>query len=180
MFIIKNILKNEVGSMIIILLIGLILIIFPIESINMASYIISGLFIIGGLSNILYFLIDKNPKMRIDTLYFIISISSIVLGIYTFINPTWLITVLNIIVGIFLIISAVNNLRYLFKYNKRNTLWWVFTIITFIIIILGVIAIIKPIEVASIIIRFEGLSLVFDAIASLLIIRRFTKLIPIK
>ena len=50
-------------------------------------------------------------------------------------------------------------------------------IITFLILILGIIAIINPIKVASIITRLEGISLIFDAIMSLLIIKKYTKLL---
>ena len=171
---IKKIFKDSIITNIALILFGLVLLIFPLESIAIASQIIAGIFIIAGLSNIIYFFIEKDNKTRMDTIYFLLSLIAIFIGIYTFINPTWLVTLINVLVGIILVISAINNLRYLFKYRIKNYLWWVFTIISFIILILGVIVIINPIEVASIITRLEGISLIFDAIMSLLIIRQFT------
>jgi len=180
MDILKNIYTNSIISSIVLLLLGLVLVMFPIESISIASQIIAGILILAGLSFIIYFFIDTEYKTKLDTIYFILSLIIIGLGIYTFINPTWLITTINIFVGIILIISACNNLRYLFKYTDKNALWWIFTVITIIILILGILAIINPIEVATIITRLEGASLIFDAIMSLLIIRKYMKLLPSK
>ncbi len=171
---IKKFFKDKIIINIALILFGLVLVIFPLESINIASKIIAGILVVAGLSNIIYFFVDKDIKSRIDTIYFLISLIGIGGGIYTFLKPTWLVATINVVVGIVLIISAINNLRYLFKYTTRNNLWWVFTIISFIILALGIIALINPIEVASLITRFEGISLIFDAIMSLMIMKRFT------
>ena len=172
------ILKNkELISNIILLLFGIILLFFPIESISIATKIIAGILIIAGLSNIIYFFIDKESKNKMDTIYFLLSLIAIGVGIYTFIRPTWLITTINIVVGLLLVITSLINLKYLLKYTTKNKLWWVFMIITCLILILCIIAIINPIKVASIITRLEGISLIFDAIMSLLIIKKYTKLL---
>lgn len=177
---IKKIFRDKIISNIALLLFGLVLVIFPIESISIAAKIIAGILIISGLANIIYFFIDKDIKNRMDTIYFLISLIAIGVGIYTFINPTWLVAVINVFVGVILIISAINNLRYLFKYSIRNYLWWFFTVVSFVILILGIVAIINPIEVASVITRFEGLSLIFDAIMSLFIMKKFANAIIVR
>ena len=171
---IKKIFKDKIIINIALILFGLVLVIFPIESISIATKIIAGILIAAGLANIIYFFIDKDIKSRMDTMYFLLSLVAIGVGIYTFLNPTWLVTAINVVVGVVLIISAINNLRYLFKYTIKNYLWWIFTVISFIILILGIIALVNPIEVASLITRLEGISLIFDAIMSLMIMRRFT------
>lgn len=171
---IKKIFKDKIIINIALILFGLVLVIFPIESISIATKIIAGILIAAGLANIIYFFIDKDIKSRMDTMYFLLSLVGIGVGIYTFLNPTWLVTAINVVVGVVLIISAINNLRYLFKYTIKNYLWWIFTVISFIILILGIIALVNPIEVASLITRLEGISLIFDAIMSLMIMRRFT------
>ena len=171
---IKKIFKDKIIINIALILFGLVLLIFPIESISIATKIIAGILIAAGLANIIYFFIDKDIKSRMDTMYFLLSLVGIGVGIYTFLNPTWLVTAINVVVGIVLIISAINNLRYLFKYTIKNYLWWIFTVVSFIILILGIIALVNPIEVASLITRLEGISLIFDAIMSLMIMRRFT------
>lgn len=171
---IKKIFKDKIIINIALILFGLVLVIFPIESISIATKIIAGILIAAGLANIIYFFIDKDIKSRMDTMYFLLSLVGIGVGIYTFLNPMWLVTAINVVVGVVLIISAINNLRYLFKYTIKNYLWWIFTVISFIILILGIIALVNPIEVASLITRLEGISLIFDAIMSLMIMRRFT------
>ena len=174
MDIVKKIFKDKIILNIALILFGLVLLIFPLESISITSKIIAGIFIVAGLSNIIYFFVDGDVKDKMDTIYFVISLIGIGIGIYTFINPTWLVTTINVIVGIILLISSVNNLRYLFKYKTKNNLWWAFLVINIIILILGIVAIINPLEVASLITRFEGISLIFDGIMSLFIMRRMT------
>ena len=170
----KRIFKDKIIVNIALLLFGIVLLVFPIESISIATMIIAGVFIVAGLANIIYFFIDKDIKERIDTLYFLLSLMAIGIGIFTFINPTWLVTVINIFVGALLILSGISNLKYLSKYTVKNYLWWIFTVTSIIIIILGIIAIINPVTVASIITRLEGISLIFDSIMSLLIVRKYT------
>lgn len=170
---IKKILRDKIVINIALILFGLILIIFPIESISIASKAIAVIMIIAGLSNIVYFFIDKEAKSKIDTLYFILSLIAIGLGIFTFIKPTWLVTVINIFVGVILIISAINNLRYLFSYTIKNYLWWIFASLNVIILVIGIVALVNPLEVASIIVILEGISLIVDAVMSLLIMRKF-------
>lgn len=170
----KKLYKDKIITNIALLLFGIVLLVFPIESISIASKVIAVIMIVAGLSNIIYFFIDKDIKTKMDTMYFLLSLLAIGVGIYTFIKPTWLVTVINIFVGIILIISAINNLRYLLKYTVKNYLWWIFTSLNVIILVLGIIALVNPLEVASIITRLEGVSLIFDAVMSLLIMKRFT------
>ena len=74
--------------------------IFPIESISIATKIIAGILIAAGLANIIYFFIDKDIKSRMDTMYFLLSLVGIGVGIYTFLNPMWLVTAINVVVGV--------------------------------------------------------------------------------
>ena len=174
---IKKVYKNKVVSNIILLIFGLLLLIFPVESISIVTKIIASILILIGIINIIYFFVDKDLKTRMDTLYFILSLIGIGVGIYTFIKPLWLVTTLNIIVGLILILTALFNIKYLFKYITKNTLWWVFMVISALILVLGLVAIINPVEVASFITRLEGLSLLFDAIMSLLILKKYNNLL---
>ena len=174
---IKKIFRGNIIVNIALIIFGIVLIIFPLDSISVISKVLACILTITGLANIIYFFIDKNDKAKIDTFYFILSLILIGLGIYTFLNPLWLITTINIFVGVILIMSAINNLVYLFKYTIRNYLWWICTSLSGIILILGVVSLINPLDVASIITRLEGVSLVFDAIMSLLVFKKFTLLL---
>ena len=108
MDIVKKIFKDKIILNIALILFGLVLLLFPLESISITSKIIAGIFIVAGLSNIIYFFVDGDVKDKMDTIYFVISLIGIGIGIYTFINPTWLVTTINVIVGIILLISSVN------------------------------------------------------------------------
>ena len=61
---IKKIFKDKIIINIALILFGLVLVIFPMESIAIASKIIAGILIVAGMSNIIYFFIDKDIKTR--------------------------------------------------------------------------------------------------------------------
>lgn len=169
----KKFFRDEMVLALLLMIVGIILVFFPIESLSFTSTAIAILVSIGCLGNLIYFFIDKGPKVKMDTIYFILCLVGLSFGIYTFFKPTWLVTVLNVIVGLVLLVCAGNNLRYLFKYTNKNTLWWVFMGLNILIIILGVISLVNPLQLASTIIRLEGISLILAGIMSLLTTKKY-------
>lgn len=166
---VKKVFANKIITNILIFIFGLILIIFPISSISVVSKIISCLLFVICLSYIINFFINKNLKSQTETLYLLLSILGLLLSIYTFIKPLWLVTTINVIVGIILLLLAGYNIRYLLNYTVKSNLWWVLMLISIVVVIIGIVAIVNPLKIASTIIRFEGIALVINAILSFMI-----------
>ena len=170
--IVKSLKWNKAISSAVFFLLGLILLIWPIEALSVGSKLIAFVLLIGGIGNIIHFLVNKNIKTNFDVFYLIASLVAIGVSISIFVNPTWIIAAINIIVGIALIVSAVSNISNAFIIKTNDKIWWFFAIIPIITLILGLIIIIKPMGMASFITRMEGISLIIDAVTTCLVMYR--------
>lgn len=167
---------NSTVNAIIFLLLGLLLLIYPIESLNIGGYLIASILMLGGLGYLIRIIQNKGIETNGDVIYLIISIASIGLSIFIFINPTWIIRMINILVGIILIISSSMNILNLLKYTKnRTTSWWIYLSFVILIFILGILVFVNPMFLAKIMTRLEGAFLIIDTIITLLLTRKVNK-----
>ena len=117
-----------------------------------------------------------------DIVYLVISIASIALSITIFIDPTWIIRMINIIVGLLLMITSLMNLINILKYTKNRTAsWWMYFSLILLVFFLGIVVIINPLFLANVIVRLEGISLIVGSIITLLLTKKVEHdLLPVK
>lgn len=167
---------NSTVNAFIFLLLGLLLVLFPIESLSIGGYLIASILMLGGIGYLIKIIKNKGIETNGDIIYLIISIASIALSIYIFVNPTWIIRIINIFVGIILVISSSMNLIDILKFNKnRTTSYWIYLSFIILILIAGIVIIIDPLFLAKIITRIEGASLIVNTIITLLLSRKVSK-----
>ena len=172
---------NSGVNVFIFLLLGLLLLIFPIESLSIGSYLIASILMLGGIGHLIRIYKNKGIETNQDIMYLLFSIVSIGVSISIFIDPTWIIRAINIVVGIILIVSAFMNLSGLLNYTKnRTTSWWLFFSLLIIVFILGILIIVNPLWLASIITRLEGATLVINALITIVLTKKTEKLLQIK
>ena len=177
----KTIKWNSTVNAVIFLLLGLLLLIYPIESLNIGGYLIASILMLGGLGYLIRIIQNKGIETNGDVIYLLISIASIGLSIFIFINPTWIIRMINILVGIILIISSSMNFLNLLKYTKnRTTSWWIYFSVVSLVFILGILIFINPLFLAKIITRLEGAFLIIDTIITLLLTKKVNKYLLIE
>ncbi len=164
---------NSAVNAIIFLILGLLLLLYPKESLNIGGYLIASILMLAGVSFILRMIRNKGIETNGEAMNLVLSIGSIALSITIFTDPTWIIRMINVFVGIILILSSLMNLLELLKYkSNRTTTWWIYTVISLLILIVGIIVIINPLFLASVIIRVEGATLIINTLHTLLIARK--------
>ena len=178
----KQIKWNSGVNSIILLILGLLFLIFPIESLSIGSYVIASVLLLLGLGYIIRIIINKGIENNGDIINIVLSIAFIILSISIFIDPTWIIRMINVIVGLLLIITSIMNLLNILKFTKdRTTSWWVFLSLILLVFLLGILVIINPLFLAKVIVRLEGISLIIGSIITMLLTRKVEKnLLPIK
>ena len=163
------------------LLLGIFLLFFPEESMKIGGYLIASVLMLGGIGYLIKLYKNRSNLTNGDIIYLIISIAAIVLSISIFIDPTWIIRVINIVVGIILIVTASMNVKNLLSFKKdRTTSWWIYLSLIVLIIVLGIVVIINPLWLAKIITRLEGASLILDTLITILLTRKVTNVLMIK
>ena len=176
----KQIKWNSTVNLISLLIIGLLLLIFPIESLNIACYLIASMLMLAGIAYIVKIVKKKVFETNEDLITIVFSILAIILSITIFVDPTWIIRVINYIIGLFIIINSVINLISLLKFKKdRTTSWWVYLSLIILVLLFGIVILIDPEFLAKIIIRFEGAILIVNVILTMIITHKVKKLLEL-
>ena len=163
---------NSAINAIIFLILGVLLLIYPTESLSIGGYLIASLLMLAGVAYIIRIIKNKGIETNGDGINLVLSIGSIALSITIFTDPTWIIRMINIFVGIILIMSSMMNLIDLIRLRKnRTTSWWIYTVIVSLVLILGIVVIINPLFLSNIIIRLEGATLLINTLATIFLTR---------
>lgn len=93
-------------SAIIAIALGLVMIFYPGLSSDMIGYLLAGYLIIYGVLRTAFNLGMKGLSMSIGEL--ILGIIAVILGIIVFLNPSWIAAILAVVVGIWIVLSAVS------------------------------------------------------------------------
>ena len=169
---------NSGVNALIFLLLGVLLLIFPIESLSIGGYLIASILMLGGIGYLIKIIQNKGIETNGDIIYLIISVAAIALSIFIFINPTWIIRIINVFVGIILIVSSLMNLRDILKFKQSRTVsWWIYLSFIILVFIAGCFIIYDPLFLAKIITRIEGASLIVNTAITLLLSRKVNKLL---
>ena len=94
---------NSTINAVIMILLGLLLLIYPEESLNIGGYLIASIFMLAGLGFIIKLVKNNGVETNGDIIFLIDGIAAIALSVTIFLDPTWLIRMLNIVVGIILV-----------------------------------------------------------------------------
>ena len=172
---------NSAVNGIVFILLGLLLLLFPEQSLNIGGYLIASILMLAGIGYIIGIIKNKGIETNGDGINLILSIAAVALSITIFTDPTWIIRMINIFVGIILIMTSTMNLIELLKFKKdRTTSWWILTSLVTIVLILGIVVIINPLFLAKLIIRIEGISLIIDTLLTVLLKRKVNKRMQIE
>ncbi len=177
----KQIKWNSMINLIVLLIIGILLLLFPIKSLEIASYLIASLLMLSGFAYIIRVIKNKGIETNGDLISIVLSIAAIAISITIFIDPTWIIRAINVVIGLVVIINSIMNIVNLLKFRKdKTTSWWVFLSFTITIILLGIFTIINPEFLAKIIVQLEGATLVVDTILTMILSYKVNKLLKEK
>lgn len=172
---------NSSVNALIFLLLGLLLLIFPIESISIGGYLIASILMLGGIGYLIRIYKERASLTNGDIIYIILSIVAIGVSISIFVNPTWIIRVINILVGLILLISGLINLNNILKFRKnRTTSWWIYISLIGIIVLFGVLIIVNPLWLAKVITRLAGAALIIDTLITMLLTKKVSKYLMIE
>lgn len=162
----KKITNSMIYSSILAIIFALFLIIFPGTSL-VALGIIAGLFLIAeGIFMI--FLDSKAIRFLIPFQGMLVGIVSIVMGILLLNRPENLSVVLTLALGIWIIVSSVNNIRLAYAMrNVKNSPWLPATVLAGIDLLIGITAILNPFEASLSIVTFLGIVILIHSIINI-------------
>ena len=154
------------------IVVGILLIVFPGESLNALGKIIGGVILLAGAAMVFTGLFG--------TIKSTLSIASgaiiCVLGIWIFVNPHGIVSIIPIIIGVLLLLHGLQDLSMAVTCVKSHApRCWLTFIISIITVLCGLACILNAFGVIDMAIMFAGIMLVYDGISELGIVHKVNK-----
>ncbi len=171
----KNTKINEAGaissvliSSLAYLVMGIILIIFPNSISNVLCYALGIVVTIYGLFNIVVFFLKKeNNNMYLEL---IVGVVATAFGIFTLFSPSVIVNIIFVTIGIIIIIDSLMDIKNSFQLKVLGMkYWWVCTLISVLVILLGLSTIFFPTFFGNFLIFLLGIVMIYEGVSGLFI-----------
>lgn len=163
---ISRILKGQVTTSLIYILLGLCLICMPVDAVNILCRFIFGVVLIAaGLYHIWIYVQEKQNSTLMDLFS---GGLILVLGIFLFYNPEVVASLLPVLLGTFILTDSIWVLKGCVKMRKRDSQgleWKILLAGSLIFIVLGIAMIVNPFSAVKVMIVFAGCVLLVNGIA---------------
>ncbi|MCM1222073.1 MAG: DUF308 domain-containing protein [Lachnospiraceae bacterium] len=169
----KKILQNEVVSSLIMIVLGIILMVWPGETMDIACMVIGcGLIIAGVIGLVVLFI--KRKKSREENIgkdgviTALKSVIIIIVGIVLIAKMKTIVSILPFIIGILIIANSAVNILQAILHKKQNSKWIVSLIVSLVTVIIGILMTVNPFGAAISQIFIMGLGLAVGGISNLM------------
>lgn len=167
--------KSIIASSILTLVVGVMLAIYPGNTLSLIGKVIGVALMIIGVSQVVIFF--KNEKEdRVANTSFALGIILFAIGLYVFINDKSLTNVFTTIIGLLICIKSIYKIQLAISLKNYSSTWKYNLVSGLIVLSMGLIIIFYPIETASTILRVIGVILivssVYEIIESLVVIKK--------
>lgn len=167
-------------SEIIFLIIGIILFVNPVVTLNTVTYFVETVLIIWGIITIINY-VRVESRHDFFSCGFVQGVVCILLAIFLIINPHIIITILPICIGVWMVFGSLSKIQIAVKLNawgQKTSPWYI--ILAIIMFSVGIIIICNPFKTATLIVQALGMGIivytVFDIIQSIGIIAFLNKI----
>lgn len=173
---IKKYEKRTIFSSIIMILIAILLIAKPSTILNTIITIFGvGMLLDGAFSIILYFFTNKEQRIFSNAL--VEGILEIIAAILIILNKSFMISIIPVIVGIWIIVKSLMKLQLSFNIKSADEKSWVFILISSLItLVIGIIILVNPFDTMVTITVLSGALLlvsgIIDMLESICILRK--------
>ncbi len=162
----KQFVNYSIFSSILFIILGGLMSLFPELSLSVFSYFIAMMGIIFGIYLIILDIMNRNNLIPIDTM--ISGILLLIFGILLFMYPGTLNMLIPIVLGIWFIVSGVNQLKISGYIKEVSNSSFILTILCGIIsIICGVVFIFNPLTSSSVVTMVSGMFIIIFSISNI-------------
>lgn len=170
--ILKKIKTNVVISALFCIALGVVLVIWPGMSIQIACMAIGAVLILGGISRLVNFIFRRDGSL-FSQLNLFMGIIITLIGALILLQPAKVIVIIPILVGIIIILHGVNNLQQAVSLCKNQyDKWWVALLLGLVTVGFGILLICNPFQTIDTLVMFIGLFLIYDGASDIWIVSR--------
>lgn len=165
----KRIKADMILSAVLCTVLGIVIFLWPAETIDIVCKLLAvGLIIMGAVDLFSYF-----TDRLIHPFSGILGLIIVLVGIWIFIKPESIVSLVPIVIGVILAIHGIQDLKLAFE-TKGNGYekWWIMLIIALISLSFGVLCIVNAFGMVKLALQFVGIALIYDGISDLWIVTK--------
>ncbi len=170
--ILKKLKTNIVISAVLCIVLGVILVIWPDMSMQVACATIGVVLLVGGIVRLVEYFVARDGSLYTQ-MNLIMGIVIAVVGVWIILKPAKVLAIIPIIVGIVIVLHGLNNLQQAValckdKYDK----WWIALVLGLLTVGFGILLICRPFEALDTVVMLIGIFLIYDGISDIWIVSR--------
>lgn len=155
---------NLIMSSIILCIAGLVFMIFSGTVVNTIGWILGSIFCVIG---IIYLIGYIRRQTRLSELF--AGIISLVAGVLILIHPGWVMSLLSVIIGIYVLIEGALKAKISIDAKKQQAKgWWVLLVAALLSIAVGILLVFNPFGISKMFIFFVGLALLLNGVENII------------
>lgn len=169
----KDILTRVKASMIfsaiLCVLLGLVLLICPKETIDLLCKALAvGVIVMGAVNLVSYFM-----NREVQTFSGVLGLVIVLVGIWIFVKPERVEGIIPIVIGAILVVHALQDIKLSIE-TKRSGYdkWYLMLIIAVVSLVFGVICIVNAVGVVTLAMQFIGIALIYDGVSDLWVVSK--------
>lgn len=168
----KRVKADVILSAILCFALGVVLIIWSTETINILCRVLAAGLMIIGMVNIISYFRDKRMHMFSGVLGLIV----LLIGVWLFFRPDSVVSFIPIVIGVILAVHGAQDIKLAIE-TKRNGYekWWSVLLMGVVSLALGVVCIVYAFGVISLALKVIGVALIYDGLSDLWIVSRVSK-----
>ena len=172
MELLKKLKTNVVISSLVCIVIGIVLVIWPDLTMEIACLAIGAALLIGGILRLISYFTARDGSVY-SQVNLIFGIILIVVGGLILWRWDKVLEIIPIIVGIVIVLHGINDLRQAYTlFRNKYDKWWVALILGLLTVGLGVLLILNPFAALDTVVILIGIFLIFDGISTIWIMSR--------
>ncbi len=151
------------------IVLGVVLLIWPAQTIDLFCRILASGLIVIGIVNLVSYFVNRELHPFGAVLGTIVTL----IGIWIFVRPESVVSLVPIVIGVLLCIHAIQDMRLAFE-TKQNGYerWWSMLVIALISLIFGLLCISNAFGIVTLALQFIGIALIYDGLTDIWIASR--------
>lgn len=151
---------------------GVILVAWPETTLDIICKAIAIILIVMGAAELVSYFWNKITY----SLSGILGLVVLLIGIWIFVKPQSVLSLIPIVIGVILAVHGVQDLKVAFDTKKNGyTKWWSMLLMAIISLALGIICIVNAFGMVTLTMQIIGIALVYDGISDIWIVYRASK-----
>lgn len=163
----KNLTVSFVVLSILYVLLGLVLLLWPVTVMDVLCYLTGGILLLYGVIAIVGFC-RTEERRAVSFLALLLGIVAAAVGAVLLLQPTLFQSILTIILGIYIFIDGLLNLQRALELRRmEHGGWTIYLVLSLITVVLGLVVVFRPILAGATLVQLIGASLVYSGAADL-------------